>query len=163
MIMCAFEVKHRYMVQFLMSLGVALILMFIILSLYKSLIDKPVMVNLDEPFKIIGCKTNPKGLCQIKPGEVVRYRIHYLKRLDIPGDITKQLIIVSKETGETIYIPLSDTSGHLPLGETVADAFAYIPLWTPEGIGYIKLSSSYNLGWMVSHNVATTEKFEVVK
>lgn len=146
---------HGYWYNFFVSLAACLFLTLGIIFIFFNMYDRPVITNLDSIFKVC-TKT-------VKAGELLKYRIHYYKRLDIPGDITKQLILTVKDTGEIIYIPLSDTAGHLPVGKIDQFAYAQIPDWTPAGTGQIKLSSSYNLGLRVSHNTVFTEKFEVVR
>ena len=125
--------------------------LLLILSTYFS---QPVIRPMTQPFKV--CNT------KVKAGEVLQYKVHYLKRLDIPGDLTKQLVGVTAE-GESILIPADDTAGHLSIGETKATGFVVIPIYTPPGIYYLRLSATYNLGWRVDRNISVTEKFEVVK
>ena len=131
-------------------LGVQLIFNFL-----ANIPEKPVIVSYG-PFPI--CADTKV----VKPGGIVCYKIHYVKRLDIPGDITKQLILKPKDGSQEIYIPLQDTAGHLPVGDIQKKACVRIPDWIPESTGIIKLSSSYNLGRsQVSRDVAYTTEFEV--
>ena len=125
--------------------------LLLILSIYYS---QSVIRPLTQPF-LVCSKT-------VKAGEVLRYKIHYQKRLDIPGDLTKQLVGVGAD-GEVILIPADETAGHLNVGETKATGFVVIPAYTPPGMYYLKLSATYNLGWRIDRDVSVTENFEVVK
>ena len=144
---------RNYMALFLTSLAAFLAALFIGYTII-NFPGKPVIVS-HGPFEI--CKET----LVVRPGGIVCYKIHYTKRLDIPGDITKQLIL-KQEDGQELYIPLVDTAGHLPVGEVIKKACVRIPDWVFNGTGKIKLSASYNLGSQPpSRDVAYTKEFEV--
>ena len=123
-----------------------------------------VISQLPEP-PVIKALTQPFVVCNkvVKAGDVLKYKVHYEKWLDIPGELTKQLVGVSS-SGESVLIAADDTAGHLPLGTVKGEGFVRIPEYTPPGIYYLKLTATYILpGWKVDRNVSVTEKFEVVK
>jgi hypothetical protein len=114
---------------------------------------------------VIEALTQPFVVCDkvVKAGGVLKYKIHYEKRLDIPGELTKQLVGVSAN-GEIILIAADDTAGHLPLGAVKGTGFVKIPEYTPPGIYYLRLTATYDLpGRKLDRNISVTEKFEVVK
>jgi hypothetical protein len=141
--------------RFLMILTAMLVAMTIYYGVESIMISRPVMIPVNPPFKV--CAK------EVHPGDVVAYKIHYYKRIDIPGELSKQLIIKDKKTGEESYIPLESYAGHLPAGDVQKIGFAKIPEWTPEGKGRIKISSSHYTGKIRQFNTAYTEYFEVVK
>jgi hypothetical protein len=144
---------RNYVALFFVALGAFMGSIYLAYTVV-NLPSKPVIVSYG-PFEI--CSDTKV----VKPGGVVCYNIKYFKRIDIPGDITKQLILTLPD-GEEMYIPLSDTAGHLPVGEVKKKACVRIPDWTPNGIGKIKLSASYNFGNAPpSHDIAYTKEFEV--
>jgi hypothetical protein len=147
------ESFRNYAALFFTSLAAFLGAIFIASAIHKMPI-KPVITSYG-PFEI--CKDTQV----VKPGAPVCYKVHYYKRLDIPGDITKQLILKLPD-GEEMWVPLQDTAGHLPVGDVKKKACVRLPDWLPDGIGKIKLSASYNLGDRPpSHDVAYTKEFEV--
>ena len=114
---------------------------------------------------VIEALTQPFVVCDkvVKAGSVLHYKVHYAKRLDIPGELTKQLVGVSSN-GETILIAADDTAGHLPLGIVKGKGYVRIPDYTPPGTYHLKLTATYDLpGRKLDRNIAITEKFEVVK
>jgi hypothetical protein len=146
---------RNYAVVFFTSLA-AFIGAIFVAHFLLSIPEKPVIISFG-PFEI--CNDTKV----VRPGGIVCYKVHYYKRMDIPGDITKQLILTLSD-GEEMYVPLIDTAGHLPVGDVKKKACVKLPDWIPEGIGRIKLSSSYYLGNKPpSHNVAFTKEFEVRK
>lgn len=155
---------HQYVLVFFISFAAFLFALFVINKIGEWLPQCPVIQAVDPPFKI--CTDyhpmNSKGLVIIRPGEAVCYHIHYIKSQDIPGDITKQLIIKPFDGSEEVYIPLGDTAGHLPKGEVQKRAYTKIPDYAPDGVAVLKLSSSYMLGnKSPSHNVTYTGEFEI--
>jgi hypothetical protein len=153
MMMVNLSKAQSYFVQFCVTLTALIMGIYIIMP--DNFIGKgAVLTSLTQPFEI--CEDTKV----VKPGGLVKYKIHYKKSLDIPGDLAKQLVLKTK-TGELMYITLSSFSGHLEVGEVKNVGLALIPDWTPEGIGYIKLSASYNLGWKIDRNVSITDKFEI--
>ena len=119
---------------------------------------------LPEP-PVIQALTQPFAVCNkvVKAGGVLSYKVHYQKRLDIPGELTKQLVGVSS-SGESVLIAADDTAGHLPLGTVRGQGYVRIPDYTPPGIYHLKLTATYDLpGRKLDRNVSVTEKFEVVK
>ena len=148
---------RNYAALFFASLGAFLVTLFIGNFIASSVKPTKVIESMGKSFKI--CEETKI----VKPGEVVCYIIHYRKYVDIPGDITKQLIVTPRDGGMEVYIPLGDTAGHLPVGDIQKKAYAQLPLFTPEGTAMIKLSSSYHIGNKPFVDVIFTEKFEVRK
>jgi hypothetical protein len=142
--------------KFLFLLGTMLIAMVIYYGIEGMIVERPVVVPINEPFTICN------GYKIVKPGNAVCYKIHYFKRIDIPGDLTKQLIITAKD-GKEYYLPLESTSGHLPAGEVEKLAFAKISDWSPEGIAHIKISSIHQTSKGPQFSTVITDKFEVRK
>jgi hypothetical protein len=146
---------RNYAALFFTSLAAFIGATYIVTSI-QNMPSKPVIKSYG-PFEI--CKDTKT----VRPGGIVCYRVHYYKRLDIPGDITKQLILNTGD-GEEMYVPLSDTAGHLPVGEVKKKACVRLPDWLPNGTARIKLSASYDLGNAPpSRDVAFTKEFEVVR
>jgi hypothetical protein len=146
---------RNYAALFFTSLAAFLGALFMI-SFFHHVTTKPVIVAFG-PFEIYD------DTRVVRPGGIVCYKIHYKKRLDIPGDITKQLIL-TLPSGDEMYVPLLDTAGHLPVGDVQKKSCVKLPDWIPEGIGRIKLSASYHLGDKPpSYNVAYTKEFEIRK
>jgi hypothetical protein len=147
------ETFRNHAAMFFTSLAAFLGAIFIALFI-TDLPDKPIITSYG-PFEI--CENSEV----VQPGGIVCYKVNYFKRLDIPGDITKQLILRLPD-GEELYVPLADTAGHLPPGIVKKKACVRLPDWLPDGIGKIKLSASYNLGnKQPSRDVAFTKEFEV--
>ena len=149
-----FTPAQRYSILF----GLAFIICFLVFGVtamvFVANFSQPIIKPLTQPFKVCS-KT-------VKAGEVLQYKIHYHKRLNISGDLTKQLVGMGSD-GELIYIPAYETAGHLAIGEVRAIGFVVIPAFTPPGTYYLRLSAAYNLGWRIDRDVSVTEKFEVVK
>jgi hypothetical protein len=143
------------MARFLFILASMLVAMVVYYGVESILMDRPVVVPIDPPFKVENKV--------VHPGDVVTYHIHYYKRLDIPGELTKQLVVTDKQTGEKSYIPLDMVAGHLPVGDVQATAFAKIPEWAPAGKARIKISSSHFTGKIRQFATVYTEYFEVKK
>ena len=145
---------QRLSILFGGSFIVAFLLIGGLLFILSTFFSQPVIRPMTQPFKVC-TKT-------VKAGEALQYKVHYYKRLDIPGDLTKQLVGTGTD-GEAILIPAEETAGHLHIGETKATGFVVIPIYTPPGTYYLKLSATYNLGWRIDRDISITEKFEVVK
>lgn len=150
------DIFKDHLARFLMLLAAMLAAMSLYYGVESILVSRPIIVPIDPPFKICN------GYSTIKPGGVVCYKIHYYKRLDIPGEITKQLII-KDANGKEIYLPLEYSSGHLPTGDTQAQAYVLIPSWVPEGAAKIKLTSAHFTGRVRQFATVYTEPFEVKK
>jgi hypothetical protein len=148
---------HKYSAIFFTVLCATLVGLVLINGVKSIVSSRPVMTALDDTFKVC------PEFKTVKPGAAVCYKIHYFKRLDIPGDVSKQLIVTDKRTGQEVYIPLVDTAGHLPPGNVSKLAYARIPDWTPEGKAKIKISSTHNIGGPPQHTVVYTDEFEVKK
>jgi len=146
---------HGYWYNFFVSFTAFLFVFLFSVFGYMKYTDRPVMVALDDQFEVL----NPGKV--VRAGDVLKYRIHYYKRLDMPGDITKQLIRVDSKD-DRFSIPLADTAGHLPKGEIKMIGLARVPNLTPPGRYILRLSATYNLGWTAQHNTAQTEPFEVI-
>jgi len=142
--------------RFMMLLTTMLIAMSVYYGVESMIISRPIITAIDSPFPICD------GYKVVHPGNVVCYKIHYYKRLDIPGELTKQLIITDKE-GHEFYLPLEYVSGHLPVGTTDTLAYARIPSWTPEGTAKIKLTAAHFTGRIRQFVTVYTEPFEVKK
>jgi hypothetical protein len=149
-----FEEVRDAISRFLFVLSAMLVAMTLYFGIESILVSRPVLVAIGAPFKV--------DTPVVHPGGVVTYHIHYFKRIDVPGDLYKQLIIKQKN-GEEAYLPLESHSGHLPPGDVQKMAFAKIPDWAPEGKGKIKLSSTHFTGQARQYTVVYTESFEVKK
>jgi hypothetical protein len=159
---------RNYIATFLTAFVTFLVVGAIYLWVASYADSAPVMIPLDKEFKITGCNkiTLPTGKVRfvVKPGDPIEYEIHYQKNLDIPGDVTKQLIVKPLDGGVMeVFIPLSGVAGHLPVGEIKKRAFASLPLWTPEGTGRIKISSSHLVKGRPRYSIVETEEFEIRK
>lgn len=141
--------------RFLMILAAMLVAMVLYFGIESIVISRPIIVAINTPFKISDDSR------VIRPGGFVKYKIHYFKRLDIPGELTKQLIIKDQTTGIEYYLPLEYRSGHLPAGDIETWAFARIPNFTPDGEARIKLTSAHFTGRIRQFNTVFTETFEV--
>ena len=148
--------KHqRLMILFLLSFLSSFAVIGGVLWVISKLPEAPVIKALTQPFAV----SNKV----VKAGDVLKYKVHYEKRLDIPGELTKQLVGVSS-SGESVLIAADDTAGHLPVGTVKGKGFVRIPDYTPPGTYYLKLTATYDLpGRKLDRNVSVTEKFEVVK
>ena len=148
--------KHqRLAIIFLLSFVSAFVVIGGSLWIISQLPDAPIIQALTQPFVV----------CDkiVKAGGVLQYKVHYQKRLDIPGALTKQLIGVDTD-GTAIMIAADDTAGHLQIGTVRGTGYVRIPEYTPPGIYYLKLTATYDLpGHKIDRNVSVTEKFEVVK
>jgi hypothetical protein len=147
---------RQYFALFLTSLAGFLLALLLVLYLESLPVD-PVIVSYG-PFEI------DKETQVVKPGGLVCYHIHYFKRLDIAGDISKQLTITPKDGGEKVSCPLIDSAGHLALGDIKRKSCVKIPDWVPDGEGVITLSATYNMGNKPpSRNIAYTKPFTIRK
>jgi hypothetical protein len=148
---------RNYAALFFTSLAAFLIALFAFKIFTENSSPSKVIESIGSPFKIC------QGYEIVKPGHVVCYVIHYFKYVDIPGDITKQLIIQPNDGSLEVYLPLGDSAGHLPVGEVKKKGYALIPDYVPEGKAKIKLSSSYHIGNRPYYDTAFTKEFEVRK
>lgn len=146
----------NYTATFLTALAAFIIIGFSYLSLSNSYNNIKVIEPLVDKFKVID-KT-------VRPGQALFYEINYYKHLDLPGDLTKLLIVTPKNGKKQVYVPLPGVSGHLPTGKIEGTAFVRIPENTPEGTGKIKMTAVYNYGNCLSQPVVVyTEDFEITK
>jgi hypothetical protein len=158
---------RNYIATFLSSFVVFLLIGSTYLIAIDWIDNRPVLTPLDQKFRVIVCDNNqitlPNGTIMgtVKPGESVQYEIHYFKRLDIPGDVSKQLIVKPKAGGPEVYIPLRDVAGHLPVGEVRKRAYVNIPAWTPEGIARVKISSTHLTRGNPQHSTVETDEFMI--
>ena len=96
----------NYAATFLTSLAAFTVVGFLYLSLHNNYNGIKIIEPLEQPFKVLN-KT-------VQAGHPVFYEIAYHKYFDIPGDLTKQLIVTPKDGKRPVYIPLPDVAGHLP-------------------------------------------------
>lgn len=151
--------SHEFRVhiaKFSCLLATMLLAMVLYYGVESVMVSRPIIVAKEKVFKIC------RGYEIVKPGEAVCYQIHYFKRLDIPGELTKQLVIQTPE-GKKVYLPLEYLSGHLPVGEVNTRAYAKIPDWAPEGKARIKITSAHFTGRVRQFCTVYTEPFEVRK
>lgn len=147
---------RTYLAIFLSSLTCFIIVGYTYLTFNELSNGVKIIQPLNEKFEVVNRV--------VSPGCTLYYKIHYQKYFDIPGSLSKQLIVEPKNGGEKVYIPLNDTSGHLPVGEVKGIGMAMIPIGTPEGIGQLKLTATYSFGrHLPSPAVVFTEPFEIVK
>ena len=150
-----FTKLQRLTIIFLLSFISSFAVIGSFLWVISKLPESPVIKALTQPFVV--CNK------VVKAGDVLKYKIHYEKRLDISGELTKQLVGVGAD-GEIVIIAADETAGHLQSGTVKGTGYVRIPEYAPPGIYYLKLTATYDLpGRKIDRNVSVTEKFEVVK
>ena len=108
-------------------------------------------IIIDIPIKIMNLDK------QVKAGELLIYKIKYIKKMDISGNLTRKLV-------NSYKMDLADSVANAPIGSDCDQIKILVPKFADPGKYYLWWSCEYQVNPIRKITVtAVSEKFEVVK